>query len=243
MKLKKILDSLDGLAEAIAALYTKKADGKFHLELEDDDAEPLRRAKEHEAGLRKIAEQERDTAIAERDAAKTEVAKLKEDAGKDKNQLREELTADHNRVVAKLKDDHAKETDTLKASIKKIYVHDVASGIANEITEVPDLIMPLLEQRLQVEIVNGEPVTRVLSADGKASTMTPDELKDEYLQNPKYARIMRANGSSGGGASGGNGGSGAPKKLSDMTEAERVKMHKEDPAGYKRLVDAAKTAS
>src|SRR5687768_7705724 len=116
MKLKKILDSLDGLAEAIAALYTKKADGKFHLELEDDDAEPLRRAKEHEAGLRKIAEQERDAAIAERDAAKTEAAKLKEDAGKDKNQLRDELTADHNRVVTKLKDDHAKETDTLKAS-------------------------------------------------------------------------------------------------------------------------------
>lgn len=243
MKLKKILTSLDGLNEAIAGLYTKKEDGKFHLELEDDDAAELRRAKEHEVGLRKIAENERDAAKTELETANATITQLKNDAGKDKNQLREELQAEHNKTVEKLKADHAKEKGALEASVRKVFVHDVASRIAAEITDIPDLILPLLEQRLQVEIVDGEPLTRVLAADGKASAMTPDNLRDEYLQNPKYARIMRANGSSGGGASGGHGGSGAPKKLSEMGDAERTEWATRDPEGFQRAVDAAKTAT
>lgn len=243
MKLKKILTTLDGLNEAIAGLYTKKEDGKFHLELEDDDAAELRRAKEHEVGLRKIAENERDAAKAELETATGTITKLQNDAGKDKNQLREELTAEHTKVVDKLKADHAKEKSVLEASVKKVFVHDVAQRIASEITDVPDLILPLLEQRLQVEIVDGEPLTRVLAADGKASAMTPDNLRDEYLQNPKFARIMRANGSSGGGASGGHGGGGASKKLSEMGDAERTEWAKRDPDGFQRAVDADKAAT
>ena len=94
MKLKKILTSVDGLDASIAALYEKREDGKFHLLLEDDDGAELKRAKEHEVGLRKIAEQERDAAVAERDAARAERDKLKEDAGKDVNKVREELAAE-----------------------------------------------------------------------------------------------------------------------------------------------------
>lgn len=241
--LKKIRENLDGLSDELKALYEQKPDGKFHLKLEDDDAEPLRRAKEHEVGLRKIAEQERDAAIAERDAAKSEAAKLREDAGKDVNKVRDELRAEYEDKERKLTEKHTKEKTALENSIKKIFVSDVATRLASEITDVPDLIVPLMAQRLSVEMVDGEPVTRVLSADGKASAMTPDELRDEYLQNPKYARIMRANESSGGGASGGNGGSGAPKKLDDMSSAERAEMAKRDPAGFQRLVDAAKQAA
>lgn len=237
--LKKLLDkeAFDKLHEELQKLYKVAADGKYHLQLEDDDAEPLRRAKEHEVGLRRIAEQERDTAISERDAARTEAQSLKDNAGKSVNDVREQLKTEYEGRIDKLKADHAKEKASMEATIKRIFVTDVASRIANEITDVPELLIPLIEQRLQVEVIDGEPVTRVLSKEGKASPMTPDELRDEYLQNTKLARIMRANGSSGGGASGGAGGSGAPvKKLSEMGDAERAKMAHEQPEEWKRVL-------
>lgn len=242
MKLKKILTSLDGLDAAIAGLYEKRDDGKFHLNVEDDDGGELKRAKDHEVGLRKIAEKALETTTAELTAARAEAAKLKEDAGKDVNKVRDELKAEYEAKIAKLTDDHKKQTEALERSVKKVYVEDVALRIATEISDDPDLLIPFLKDRLQVEVVDGEPLTRVLAADGKASAMTPNELRDEYLSNPKFARIIRANGSSGGGASGGQGGSGASKKLADMGDAERTEWAKRDPAGFQRAVDAEKAA-
>jgi hypothetical protein len=90
-------------------------------------------------------------------------------------------------------------------------------------------------------MVNGEPVTRVLAADGKASNMSPDDLKTEYLQMKKYAGILRASEASGGGASGGDKRGGAPKKkLADMGDAERTQMARENPAEFQRLQDEAR---
>lgn len=243
MKLKKILPNLDGLAEAIAALYTKAADGKFHLNLEDDDGEELRRAKDHEKGLRQIAERERDEARAERDAAQTEVTTLKAAAPKDVQTVREALTAEYEGKINKLKADHDKEKEGLTGTIKQIFVHDVASGIAKDIAiddGAAELLTDSIVKRLTVEMVDGKPLTRVLSADGKPSAMTPDELKKEYFTNERYAGIMRASDASGGGASNGKRGPGGSKKLSEMGDEERNKMQKEDPEGWKRVVAEAR---
>lgn len=239
--LKKIRDNLDGLDEAIAALYAQKADGKFHLKLEDDDAEPLRRAKEHEVGLRQIAERERDEARAALEAANNTITQLQNDAGKNVQQVREQLATEYADKEAKLKDAHSKETEALKATVKKVYVDDVAFKIASEITDVPDLLLPLLEKRLQVEIIDNKPVTRVLKENGEASTMTPDDLKQEYSENKKFERIIKGSNASGGGANGGHGGGGAPKELKDMNDAERAAWHKRDPEGFQRAVDAQKS--
>ena len=240
MKLKKIIDSTEGLNEAIAALYEKKEDGKFHLLLEDDDAEPLRRAKEHEVGLRKIAEQERDQARSELAAAQTKVGELERSLSQDTTSLR----ADHERVVAKLREDHAKDKSGLESTIKKIYVGDVANRISTEIAideGAAELLAESIRRRLSVEIVNGEPVTRVLNADGTASNASPDDLKAEYLHMKKYAGILRASEASGGGASGGGkGGGAAKKKLADMGDAERTQMARENPAEFQRLQDEAR---
>ena len=236
--LKKLRENLDGLSDELKALYDQKADGKFHLKLEDDDAEPLRRAKEHEVGLRQIAERDLASARAELQTALAEVNKLKEDAGKDKNQLREQLQAEYAEKERKIIEAHQKETEALTATVKKVYVDDVAFKIANDITDVPDLLLPLIEKRLQVEIIDGKPVTRVLKENGEASTMTPDELKTEYSQNKKFERIIRGSNASGGGASGGHGGSGAPKKLKDMGDEERAAWHARDPEGFQRAVAA-----
>lgn len=240
--LKKLRENLDGLSDELKALYEQKADGKFHLKLEDDDAEPLRRAKEHEVGLRQIAERDLATARQELDTAKATITQLQTDAGKDKNQLREQLQQEYADKERKLIEKHTKETEALTATVKKVYVDDVAFKIANDITDVPDLLLPLIEKRLQVEIIDGKPVTRVLKENGEASTMTPDELKQEYSQNKKFERIIRGSNASGGGAPGGHGGGGASKKLKDMGDAERAEWHARDPVGFQRAVDAEKSA-
>jgi hypothetical protein len=243
MKLKKILPNLDGLAEAIAAFYTKRDDGKFHLSLEDDDGEELRRAKEHEKGLRQIAERERDDARTALTTTQTELDTLKANAPKDVQTLRETLTSEYEGKINKLKTDHSKELEGLTGTIKQIFVHDVASGIAKDIAideGAAELLTDAIARRLTVEMVDGKPLTRVVSADGKPSAMTPDELKKEYFTNERFAGIMRASDASGGGASGGGRGAGGPKKLSEMGDAERTKMSKEDPVGFKKLMEDAR---
>lgn len=238
--LKKIRETLEGLDEKLHDLYVKQDDGKFHLKLEDDDAGPLRRAKEHEVGLRQIAEQERDQARAELATSRERIAELE----RTQSSTTQELRADHDRAMAALRAEHSREKEGLEATIKRIFVTDVAGKLAGEIAideGAAELLSENMARRLSVEMVNGNPVTRVLSADGKASNMTPDELKAEYLQNTRYAGILRASDASGGGASGGGSGGGASgKKLADLSEAERRTMAKEDPIGFQRLVDAAK---
>lgn len=245
MKLKKIIANLDGLHEAVASLYEKRDDGKFHLLVEDDDGEALKRAKDHEVGLRKIAEQERDSARTELATAQAKVQELTAAQSTDVQKLRTELTADHQRQMAEADAKHKKEVDGLNKAIKATFVDSVAQNIAKDIgvdEGAAEILAEILKKRLTVEIVNGEPLTRVLSAAGEATSLTPDQLKNEYFTNEKYASIMRASDASGGGAPGNKKGGGASKPLKDMTESERTKMAKEDPEGWKRLVDAAKLA-
>lgn len=239
--LKKILDTLEGQSEAIAALYKEGADKKFHLQVEGDDGAELKRAKEHEVGLRKIAEQERDAARTELATATGKVNELTAAQSTDVNKLRTELTADHERLMNAANEKHKKEVDSLNTAIKKTFVDSVASGIAKEITVdegSAELLTEILKRRLNVEVVNGEPLTRVLSPTGEASTMTPDQLKTEYFTNEKYASIMRASGASGGGAGGGSKGGGASKPFKEWGDAERSALAKSNPVEFNRLVAA-----
>lgn len=240
--LKKILESIDGLDPAIAAEYKQGPDGKFHLELDSDDAEPLRRAKEHEVGLRQIAERDLAAAKTALAAAEAKVAELQNAQSQDVQALR----ADHERTIAAAKADAAKERAGLEGVIRRIFVNDVANRIAGDIAideGAAELLATALTPRLSVEIINNEPITRVLGPDGLPTNASPDDLKKEYLQNAKYAGILKGNGASGGGASGAHKGGGASKKLSEMGDAERTKLARENPAEFQRLVrEAAESA-
>ena len=245
MKLKKVIETTEGLPEAIASLYEKKDDGKFHLMLEDDDAEPLRRAKEHEVGLRQLAERDLAAKAAELTTAQTRIAELE----RSQSQSTTELRADADRRIAELTTAHTNEKKVLEGTIKKVFVGDVANRIATEIAideGAAELLSESLARRLSVEIINGQPVTRVLNVDGTASTMSPDQLKTEYLQMKKFASILRASDASGGGAHGGGGGGGAPaskKPFKEWGDAERTALLRENPAEFNRLVAEEKAAN
>lgn len=243
--LKKMLEksAFDALHEELQKFYKLGDDGKYRLQLEDDDAEPLRRAKDHEVGLRQIAERDRDVARAELATAQAKITSLEGSLSADTTALR----ADHERTVQGLNDKHAKDREGLEGVIRNIYVTQVASRIATEIAidaGAAELLQDSIARRLKVEIVNGSPVTRVLALDGTASNASPDDLKAEYLQMTKFAGILRASDASGGGAIPSSPGGGASKKLKDMGDAERTQMSKENPTEWRRLLaeDAAENA-
>jgi hypothetical protein len=240
--LKKILDNLDGLNDVVKGEYKQEADGKYHLQIEDDDAGPLKRAKEHEAGLRKIAERERDDARTQALSLQSEVETLRSQQNGDVQVARASLEKDYERKLGESKAQYETRIQSLEKTLRKVFVDDVAMQAAADISTVPDLIATDMKQRLQVEIVDGEPVTRVLTRDGKPSAVTIDELKEEYYKNEKYAPIMRAQGGSGSGADAtpGKKGGGATKPLNEMNSKERAELLKKNPQEFNRLVAVAK---
>jgi hypothetical protein len=246
LKKKITKEAFDALHEELKQFYKVGGDPKFFLlDVEEDTGalDELGRAKEHEVGLRRIAERDLAAARTDLETATARIAELE----RTQSSTSQELRADHERTVNKLKEDHRKATENLEKTIKKIYVNDVASKIASDIAideGAAELLGEVIARRLSVEMVNGEPVTRVLNADGTASNATPDQLKTEYLQMEKFASMLRANEASGGGASGGGKGGGASgKKLDDLGDEERNKMAKDDPAGLQRLIDEAAAAA
>lgn len=240
MALKKILENLDGLDQSLHALYKKGEDGKFHLDIEDDDAGPLRRAKEHEVNLRKLAEQESERLKGQVTDLTGQLEQARSQQNQSTQELRTSLEKDFNTRLNQSKESYEGQIGALRT----VFVKDVAERLAGEISTVPDLLAADMAKRLQVEIIDGQPVTRVLSRDGKPSAMSLDELKQEYFTNAAYAPIMRASNGSGGGANGANkNGAGGTKALAELSTAERVKLQKERPEEFARLVAEAAQAS
>lgn len=140
--------------------------------------------------------------------------------------------------------------DGLKIKLKNLLVKNAAMAMAADISTTPNLLAPMIEARLQAEIDVDTPFTRVLDAAGKPSALSLDDLKKELVANKDYSAIIKASQSSGGsagagrgGGSAGSGGGEGGKKLSEMTDAERVKMAREDPAQLKRLTEEAQQAA
>jgi hypothetical protein len=247
MALQAILDSVDGLPDAIKAEY-KEVDGKFHLDVVGgEDTGALKRAKDHEKNLRVAAEGrvadlqtqietltgERDTAIQERDAAKN-------DKGKDVQALEASWQAKVDAANAKLETTQGE----LTREIERLLVTNTATSLAHEISTVPELFGDVIARRLKVEKgADGQYFTRVLDEAGTPSAKTLDELKQELLANKKYAAIIISGKGSGGGAGGpGSGGGAAEKKWLEYSDAELVELRKTDPEKYDRLKQAHQAA-
>lgn len=135
--------------------------------------------------------------------------------------------------------------DKLTAQLQNLLVKAEARKIANAISTVPDLIEDKIAARLSADLTGETPITRVLDAAGKPSASNIDDLQKEFVANPAYAAIIKANGASGGGAAGGSGGGGAPagKKFADMTESEKTVLHRDNPVEFARLSNEARAAA
>lgn len=245
MALKSILESLDGLSEDIKKEYTEK-DGKFYLDLEGLDDHPavgaLKRAKDHEKGLRQTAEGKLREAEDKATQLESTIEELrtgaipKDDVAALKNSYEQKLAAKETEFTQKY--------GTLQSQIEKVMLDSAALAMATELSTAPALLVPHIRSRLKLEEVDGELAVHVVDIAGKPSAATLVDLKNEMLQNKSFAPILIGSKASGGGASGGSGGGGASsKKLGDLNEAERTQFAKDDPEGFRAALRESQRAA
>lgn len=244
--LKRLLESVSDLPEAIQALYTEGADGKFTLEVEAEDVSALKNAKDHEKQARIAAQDElrehraSEQAKIDKAAADARTAALEEArSGSDIAALDASWKAKFDAAEA----EHKAAQDTLNAAVHDERISGTAKSIAESISTTPVLLQSVIEKRLTTEMVDGKFNTRVLDSSGKPSAMTVDELKTEISGNADYKHIIKAGKAGGGGASNPKGGS-ATKDFSEMNAAERVALKRKNPENFRTLAaqDAANVA-
>lgn len=235
MSLKMVLENLDGLDEGLRSLYEEK-DGKFHLKLDGyEDPGALLRAKQHEKEARKKAEDEL------RDVRKelTELKDRLDNESDDKNRKKGDVAAIEESWRKKLEAREAElkgELGKRDETINRLLVDNVATRLAGELSDSPELLEGLIRARLRVH--DGE--TRVVDEKGELSAATIEELAKEFRENKKYAAVIRGSQANGGGSNGGGNGARGTKAFKDLSEKERTELSRTNPAEFRRLADAHK---
>ncbi len=229
------------LSTELQAIYTVNPNNAEEYFLDAEDAKELRAANDRNKA--EADEAKRLLKVAE-DKEKAE-AKKAQDAADDLARKNKDVEAIEASWAKKVKDaEEAKDVEIkkLKKQIEDLTINVKVTALAAEISTVPELIEPLIKNRLKLELDGETAVIRVLDADGKASALNLDDLKKEFVANPKYASIIKANSASGGGAGPHGSGGGAGKKFQDLTEQERVDWHKRNPAEFQAASDAYKAS-
>ena len=220
--LKFQLDTLEGVDEAVRALYTEK-DGKFVLGIEglpqQEDVSGLKAKVDELLGEKKAAEKAR------KDAEEQARLEREENARKSGNveELEKSWSEKYNRREAELNGMLEQERGTLSTQIRDLTVGRTATDIASALA-IPGsakALLPHIERRLSVEQRDGKPVVVVLDQQGKLSAATLDELKAEFANDTAFAPLIAGSKASGGGAAGAGGGGGAAKGKIGGTKEER----------------------
>jgi hypothetical protein len=232
MKFKKVLDSLEGLDDAVKKLYVEK-DGKFYLDVEGDDY----------AELRETIEKERKAA---RDAQKL----LKKLEGVDPEKYQELLDAEEKRKLegiekrgewdklkVQLVEKHAKDLvdkdaiiSTMKNAVEKHIVSAAVSQAVAESKGSAKVLFPHVKAMVRavekdgeyhVEVVDTDGTTRLGGSDAK--NMTVAQLVDEFKQDKDFAGAWPA---SVGGKAPGSSGTGDlnNEEFLKLPPAERLKI-------------------
>lgn len=242
LKSKITKAEFDALNDILKAEY--KVSGDSYL-LDSDEATELRAAKDRETEARKTEKARADALQVEKDtaeAARVEAERAKAAKDKDVATLEASYKAEaDNRVNAEKVNTARRETQ-----LRDLLVENKAIELANEISTSPVLILPHIRSRLRAELDGDKPITRVLDDKGEVSAKTLDDLKKELVDNAAFKAIIKASNASGGGAGGGGGSGGGAdngKKFSDLSETERVALHRENPTRFNELRLAAQAAA
>lgn len=89
---------------------------------------------------------------------------------------------------------------------------------------------------VRTEFEGDDLITKFVGADGNVITTDPDQFVDYLRKHKAFSHLMKANAASGGGAAGGKSGGAAPA-FKDMSEAERLELHRTNPAEFQRQLN------
>ena len=233
---KAEFDAFTGDKEWMKQLYVADGDG-YKINAENDDSAAVAEKARADEAERKLTELQSTVS-----GLTTQVATLTEEQNNKKNEKNkkdgkfDEIEADLKNQITAAKNETAQVKTDLENRLKDAIKARHAEAIASSFT-VPDLVLPVIMSLLDVDITDGKNKVTVMK-DGKATAQTLEDFKKELLAKPEYKSIVKASEASGGSA-GLNGlpsdGKGGVKAFKDMTEQERVALHKSDPATFSRL--------
>ena len=209
------IDTLDGLEESVKSLYKPHGE-KFRLDVSGiDPADELKGALQREREERKAAKARAEQL--EREKAEAEEERLREKSEFKELYEREKLSAQ------KLRE----EWEAEKAATNKEKINSAAVKIGVALGDQESSIKLLTREAKDfIAIENGQIKYEIGGIEVDEAAVT------KYLIE-NFGNICKSSGASGGGTTGSRNG-GAGKKLSDMTEAERIEFKKRDPEGFKR---------
>jgi hypothetical protein len=231
MKFNLNKTEFEALPEDLKKEYSLEGEAAT-LKIEGEGAPSLEAITRLEDKLR-IEKEHRTKAEKSRDAAESSAEKLREDLGKASG--KEEITRlneAHQKELEKIRSEREAEKTATKEAGKAQMIKETAEKFASENFTIPKLMVGPFSQRLSIEEIDGQSVVRVKDAEGKASALSLDELKREFLDNKEFSGIIRSNAGSGGGATPGAGGGAPGKKISEMTAIEEAKFERENPEAY-----------
>ena len=119
----------------------------------------------------------------------------------------DELKEFYEGKLTKVGSEKQSEIDGYRSTLVDITTGRAATQLAAEIA-LPgkaEVLLPHVRDRLATDWKDGVPVTEVLTADGKASNLTLDDLKAEMKADPRFDTLIAGKQSSGGGNKGGEG--------------------------------------
>jgi len=229
------VDSLDGVAENLRGLY-ENDNGKFRLKVDGlEDVSGLKSAykktTENFKSLEKEANQYKKLGL-----TPEEILKLKESFDKAENE-RLSKTGDFDTLKKQMEENHGKEIRTREEKISSLMSRIKDAEVSQAIVElkgIPDLLLPIIKNQIELVEENGKLETIVKDKDGstrlnsKNDKMTVKELLTELKNSDIFGRAFEASGATGTGASsaGKPSISSSGKKLTEMTHEERTALLK-----------------
>lgn len=228
--LKLTVDTLDGVAEPIRALYEPK-DGKFALKVEGlEDTSGLKSALQKEREAARAAKEYQALGLSPAEIAELKLARDKAEEEKaraagDFDKIRGKLTEQHQSELARLRS----ELEAVQASEHRAVVTTglmaalAEAGATNEGLEV---LSTILQGRAKIEATDGKRVVKVLDADGVP--MIGKGGKDAGFADlaewavSKYPSLFKSKTMAGSGTPSGGNSAGSAKRT--MSRAEFLKL-------------------
>ena len=223
MGLKYEVESLEGLDESVAGLYVEH-EGKYRLGVDGipqpsggEDVTGLKNKMQQLLNEKKKEQEERRKEQEARKQAELEAAKKSGDLEAYGKSWADKLNTE--------KQAYEQQLQSLNGMINSLTVGSTATKLAAElaVSGSADVLLPHIQNRLKVEVVDGSPVVRVLDKDGKPSASTIEDLKKEFLNNQSFAPIISGTKASGAGHRGaGNSGGAAEDDMMKLSPVQRM---------------------
>ena len=224
--LKTIIDSLDGMSEELQALYAKSDDG-YVLKVSGIDDHP------DVTGLKRAYQAEKE----KRKEAESRLRQIPEDFDLDQWRNVKSGKAKEEDLIALRKQLEA-ERDEWKGKAQQLEQQTYRLTVSQQLDEAlknSGIVNPVYQKAARALLSDG-----IALKDGKPfveTDMGPMPLSEHVKRWVSDEGAAFVEPAKGGGANGGQ--SKASKSLTDMTEAERVALYKQDPDAYRRLRDQA----